>query len=191
MSDRDLTGPPADATGAGAGGAGATGAGAGGARVRDRLRAPGRGALVVLGLLLLAGYVRAAVGYGVGTPSRPGPGFFPLVAAAVVALGAVGALVERGRSAPVTEARDATTVDLTSPASPWRALGVLALCLAYVFLVPAVGDLAGGIGLAVGVLLVMGNRLWFVLVGGVLLGLGAHYLFVTVLGIPLGHGSGL
>jgi hypothetical protein len=143
-------------------------------------------------LLILVVYTRSALSYGVGTPSDPGAGFFPLVAVIVLALGITGMVVRRlrGNPAPQPEA-EVTEHVVAEPGGQFRATALLVLSVLYVLVIGHLGDLLSGICFVGLVLIAMGNRLWVAVVGGVAVGFAAHYIFVNLLSIPLGHGSGL
>jgi hypothetical protein len=143
-------------------------------------------------LLILVAYTRSALSYGVGTPSDPGAGFFPLVAVIVLAVGIIGIVVRRVRGNTAPEpATEVTEHVVPEPGGQFRATALLVLSVLYVLVIGHLGDLLSGICFVGLVLIAMGNRLWVAVVGGVAVGFAAHYIFVNLLSIPLGHGSGL
>lgn len=142
--------------------------------------------VAVLGGLLALLYLAQGLTYGRGTRDDPGPGLYPLAVGALFLIGAVGTAIEawlgrRGR-------RD-ERIEWPEGAARWRMVALVAVSLAYVFLLPWAGHpLAAGLVVLVA-LEVMGLRGWTlkVLLAGVA-GIGSHWLFAVLLGVPLPRG---
>lgn len=140
-------------------------------------------AIVGCVLALDAVYLAEAVRYPVGTPSRPGAAFYPLLVGALVAISAVATALEEGRRGP-------------APAVTWpdrpalrRVIALLGAALSYVVLLPYTGHILASVPVTVISLRVMGLRSW-PLLGAVtaLLILGSYYHFGVLLMVPFPPG---
>lgn len=123
--------------------------------------------------------------YELGTIVSPGPGLYPLLVG-LVALGASLACVleaARGRG------QEGVSIDWPAGKGLLRVLVVLAVSVAYVWLLPYVGDLIlSGLAILV-VLLVMGvSPRWMAPVLAVVMALAFHYIFAVLLAVPLPAG---
>lgn len=136
--------------------------------------APWVGGLVplVIGVLCLV----YSISLGVGTPTRPGPGMWPLAASLALLIASVVLLIfERGREDYEQFTRGAWLV----------VLGVLSLGV-FVVLFDVVGFQIPTLLLFVFWLKFLGGESWrTTLIISMLSTIGFYVLFVTVLGIPL------
>lgn len=137
----------------------------------------------VLALVAVVGLVQAAR-LDVGTPTRPGPGFFPLVLAAALLLAST-VLAARARRAPA----DATPAPPGRPARPGALLAAVGGFAAYVALFEPLGFLLATTGFLAFLFGAVARYRWPLALGlAVGLAVAAHLLFDTWLQVRLPPG---
>jgi putative tricarboxylic transport membrane protein len=134
-------------------------------------------------LVLTAAYFAEALRYPRGVMADPGPGLYPLIVAAILALGAAGTALETMAS------RQATTIVWPEPGTRMRPVAILASAVAYVLLLGWLGHPVMATVTALVILHVMGMRAWPRKIAfALLVGLGSYALFDLVLEVPLPAG---
>lgn len=149
-----------------------------------RLRERTATLIVAAVVLVLAGvYLSQALGYDVGTWERPGPGLFPVIIGAGLAIVSIGLGVEGFRT-PRSE------TFLWPYASGAIRLGVaIVVCALYIIVMPTLGQLLSGALLSAGLLWAMRlKRWWLLLLLSVVFSIGVDLLFRGVLGVQLPTG---
>jgi cell division protein FtsW (lipid II flippase) len=139
------------------------------------------GSLVLLALM----YILGAQSYPMGTGEAVGPGLYPLVVGLfmlAIALAGVWEVVK-------DPTQGGANVEWPRGVGLWRMLAVFLVTLAWVFLLPYVGDAAVTFLTAAVVLWVQGAKRWLV-IGITALGMAviSHVLFVDLLGVPMPQG---
>jgi hypothetical protein len=136
---------------------------------------------VVLGLDGL--YIAEALKYPLGTLSRPGAGFYPLLVGILIGVAALAtaAQAQRGGVDPEVAWPDRSGV--------LRVLAVIAAALSYIVLLPCTGQLLAAVPATAVPLRVMGTRRWWQLAGlTALFASGSYYLFAVILRVPFPAG---
>lgn len=159
------------------------------------------GALTVaaLGGLIALLYLAKALTYDRGNLDDPGPGLYPLAVGVLWLIGAIGTALEaslgawRGRrGAPGDPVRTSSAEDAVAwptGAARWRMVALIAVSLAYVFLLPWAGHPVAAAVVTLVALEVMGLDGWPLKLGlAAVAGIGSHWLFAVVLGVPLPRG---
>jgi len=142
--------------------------------------------VAVLGGLLALLYLAKALTYGRGTLDDPGPGLYPIAVGLLFLIGAIGTAIE----ASLDAGRGADdTVAWPTGAASWRMVALIAVSLAYVFLLPWAGHPVAAALVTLVALEVMGLQGWpLKIVLAAVAGIGSHWLFAVVLGVPLPRG---
>jgi putative tricarboxylic transport membrane protein len=140
--------------------------------------------LLALAVLVASGvYLVNGMPLALGSPARPGPGFYPLAVGlfgAVVSLVWVVSVFRRVPAAPAA----AETLDTRR-----RRVGTTAgLLVAYCLLLPWIGYLLAAFGFTGLLLHGLGARWAAALVIGLATSIGSYYLFAVLLGVPLPQG---
>lgn len=138
---------------------------------------------LIVAMLLAVAYLAEAMRYPRGTMAQPGPGLFPLAVGALMLIAALGTGLE-ARSRKTWE-----EMDWPRGSDALRVLGVLAVSLGYVLLLPRLGHPVAATLVTLVVLQMMQFRGWVVrLTLSLVIGLGSYYLFAVLLGVPLPTG---
>lgn len=135
----------------------------------------------ILGLDVL--YIAAALRYPLGSPSRPGAGFYPLLVGALIGLAALATAAEAYRAGP------ASRVNWPGRSGALRVLSIVAAALSYILLLPYTGHLGAAVPVTVVPLWVMGIRRWWQVAAlSAFFTLGSYYLFAVILRVPFPAG---
>ena len=139
-----------------------------------------------IGLGLAIIYLIKDLTYPLGNAKQPGPGLYPLVIVALLALGFVGSGIE----ALVSKSQKA--ISWPKGAAGRRVMSIIGAVFAYAALLPYLGHAVMGTLLTFIVLQTMKQKSWAVkILLSLGIGLGSYLLFAVVLDIPLPKGSWL
>jgi putative tricarboxylic transport membrane protein len=157
----------------------------------------------VLALLTLVGVILSAR-LEIGSVTRPGPGFFPLVLTTALGVVAVALLLtarrRRDRDRPRTDKSALTAlapresggdppVEAPHRTHPWKLVATIGAFAVYIALFERLGFVLATVGLLAFLFGALARYRWpIALVAGVLLALAAHLVFDRWLQVPLPPG---
>lgn len=149
--------------------------------------------LGVLFLLFGVGYLIKATSYPIGTLANAGPGLFPVMVGAVLVIGATGMVAKAGLARklknPIGTLTESSLRRSLSKKERQRLLISAALLTSSVFVLTRLGFVVTTALLAAGVMLLVGEKRWPVVVlTSLCLSFGAFVLFRIVLQIQLPAG---
>ena len=137
--------------------------------------------LLALAVLAASGvYLANVLSLPLGSPARPGPGFYPM------SVGAFGAVVALAWVVSVFRRTPATAAGLTAPGAGRGRVGKTAgLLVAYCLLLGWIGYPIAAFGFTGLLLRGLGAGWAAALVIGLVTSAGTYYLFGVLLGVPL------
>jgi putative tricarboxylic transport membrane protein len=134
----------------------------------------------VIGVVLGFFYLFEALRFPRGTLAQPGPGFYSVLIGVLMMVAGLAVAIESAVGPVLKE------VEWPSGRARWRVVAIVAVCLAYVVLLPSVGHVILAPALVFAILHILELASWPLKAAlALVVGVGSYFLFVVLLGVQL------